>query len=153
MAASSSGLPARGPQPAYEFAFSPRKTKSTGPISFESSVAGWMSLEVAAVRPHLNPFPLQGLEVLPSRDQMHLRAATRQCGAHVRSNRTRAEDGESHLTPSGLRRKYGRVRSRRTRTYLRRRPLAADALELAPALAGADDEQRDLAELVALLDE
>ena len=32
-------------------------------------------------------------------------------------------------------------------------PLAADALELAPALARADHEQRDLAELVALLDE
>jgi hypothetical protein len=26
--------------PAYEFAFSPRNTKSTGPISFGSSVAG-----------------------------------------------------------------------------------------------------------------
>ena len=30
----------RGPQLAYEFALSPRNTKSTGPISVESSVAG-----------------------------------------------------------------------------------------------------------------
>jgi hypothetical protein len=55
-----------------------------------------MSLEVAALRSHANAFPLDRLEVVAPGDQVHVGAAARQRGAHVRSDRASAENGKPH---------------------------------------------------------
>ena len=85
-----------GPAVAYEFAFNPRKTMSTGPISLGSSVAGGCAVKSPRGEMHADAVALHRLQMRAASDQMHVRAAARERGADERPDRAGADDGDPH---------------------------------------------------------